>query len=44
MGCAELASDAMLDNTVAQAMHAALDFEETERVVYFRRLLTPMPP
>lgn len=44
MGCAELASDAMLDNTVSHAMHAALNFEETERVVYFRRLLTPMLP
>ncbi|WJM24696.1 GNAT family N-acetyltransferase [Novosphingobium resinovorum] len=43
MGCAELASDAMLDNTVSHAMHAALKFEETERVVYFRKVLTPMP-
>lgn len=38
-GCMELASDALLDNVVSHAMHAALDFEETERVVYFRKVL-----
>jgi aminoglycoside 6'-N-acetyltransferase I len=42
-GCRELASDAMLDNTAAQAVHANLDFEETERVVYFRKLLDDAP-
>lgn len=36
-GCRELASDAKIDNTVSQAMHKALGFEETERVVYFRK-------
>jgi aminoglycoside 6'-N-acetyltransferase I len=35
----ELASDADVDNTVSHAMHAALGFEETQRVVYFRRTL-----
>lgn len=38
-GLSELASDAELHNTVSHAMHAALGFEETQRVVYFRRAL-----
>lgn len=38
-GCRELASDALLDNTGSHAMHAALGFSETERVIYFRRVL-----
>ena len=38
-GCTELASDALLDNRAAHAAHRALGFEETERVVYFRRAL-----
>ncbi len=38
-GCKELASDALLENTGSHAMHAALGFAETERVVYFRRVL-----
>jgi aminoglycoside 6'-N-acetyltransferase I len=38
-GCRELASDSPLDNTAAHAAHRALGFEETERVVYFRRKL-----
>ena len=40
-GCSELASDALLDNTVSHAAHAACGFEETERVVYFRKPLGP---
>jgi aminoglycoside 6'-N-acetyltransferase I len=39
LGLTELASDAELDNTISHTMHAALGFEETERVVYFRRSL-----
>lgn len=39
LGCTELASDAALDNHPSHHMHAALGFSETERVVYFRRLL-----
>ena len=35
-GCLELASDALLGNTTAHAVHCALGFEETERVVYYR--------
>ena len=38
-GCSELASDALLDNGTAHLAHRALGFEETERVVYFRRAL-----
>lgn len=38
-GCSEFASDAELDNADSHAMHRALGFEETERVVYFRREL-----
>ncbi len=38
-GCSELASDADLDNLASQAFHMALGFEETERVIYFRKLL-----
>lgn len=34
---AELASDALLENTASHAMHRALGFEEAERVVCFRR-------
>ena len=38
-GVKELASDALLDNARSHAMHRALGFSETERVVYFRKLL-----
>jgi aminoglycoside 6'-N-acetyltransferase I len=40
-GCLEFASDAGLLNTGSQQMHEALGFEETERVVYYRKLLQP---
>jgi aminoglycoside 6'-N-acetyltransferase I len=39
MGYRELASDARLENEVAHAVHRALGFEETERVVFFRKRL-----
>ena len=38
-GCTEFASDALLDNRLSHAVHSALGFTETERVVYFRRPL-----
>ena len=38
-GCTELASDALIDNTVSHSMHRGLGFEETERVVYFKKSL-----
>ena len=38
-GLTELASDALLENLDSHAMHEALGFSETERVVYFRKAL-----
>lgn len=38
-GCSELASDAAIDNTASHKLHEALGFAETQRVVFFRRLL-----
>ena len=39
VGCSEFASDALIENTRSHAMHAAIGFEETERVVFFRKAL-----
>ena len=36
-GCRAFASDAPLENSGSHAMHLALGFEETERVVFFRK-------
>lgn len=38
-GCCEYASNALLDNADSHAFHAAIGFQETERVVFFRRAL-----
>lgn len=38
-GCTEYASNALLDNHDSHAFHAAIGFEETERVVFFRKEL-----
>ena len=38
-GCRELASDAGLENSISHVVHLALGFEETERVVFFRKRL-----
>lgn len=38
-GFTELASDAMIDNGVSHAAHAALGFEEAGRIVCFRKTL-----
>ena len=35
LGCTELASDVVIDNADGLALHNALGFRETERVVYF---------
>jgi aminoglycoside 6'-N-acetyltransferase I len=40
VGCRELASDALLENQASHAVHRALGFQETERVVFFRRVLS----
>jgi len=39
MGCKEFASDAQIENTSSHAMHVALGFAETERVVFFKKVL-----
>jgi len=39
IGCTEFASDAPLENSVSHIVHRALGFEETERVVFFRKTL-----
>ncbi len=38
-GCKEMASDADLENTVSHAAHKALGFDESERLVHFRKWL-----
>jgi aminoglycoside 6'-N-acetyltransferase I len=40
LGCTEFASDAAVDNAGSHAMHKALGFTETQRVVYFRKVLS----
>ncbi len=39
--CSELASDTLLENDDAQAVHGRIGFSETERVVYFVKQLEP---
>ena len=39
-GCSELASDTGIANIPSQKLHNALGFIETQRVVYFRKLLS----
>ena len=43
-GFRELGSDMQIDNRASQAAHLAWGFSETERVVYFRKLLKPLGP
>lgn len=38
-GCSEIASDVYLDNQASHDLHKALGFEETTRVVYYRKKL-----
>ena len=40
-GFRELGSDTQIDNHTSQAAHLAWGFSETERVVYFRKVLKP---
>jgi putative acetyltransferase len=42
-GCREMASDTGLGNTVSQAAHQVIGFEETERLVHFHKALTGAP-
>ena len=39
VGCREFASDASIENQLSHTVHRALGFQETERVVFFRRPL-----
>ncbi|MHC2480874.1 aminoglycoside 6'-N-acetyltransferase I [Rhizobium leguminosarum] len=39
LGCVEFGSDARLENSASHALHTALGFEETQRVVFFRKPL-----
>nr|WP_311270339.1 GNAT family N-acetyltransferase [Sphingobium sp. WCS2017Hpa-17] len=38
-GCTEMASDADIANLSSHAFHQAAGFAETERVVYFRKMI-----
>lgn len=38
-GYTEMASDALLDNTISEQVHKALGFEEVERAIRFRKRL-----
>ena len=38
-GCTEMGSDTWLDNTLSHQAHAALGYEEVERLVHFRKAL-----
>lgn len=38
-GCTELASDTWLDNEISIQAHFALGYEETERLIHFRKKL-----
>jgi aminoglycoside 6'-N-acetyltransferase I len=40
IGCSEFASDTDLMNGASQQWHLALGFQETERIVYYRRKIT----
>ena len=40
-GCAEFASDALLDNHTSAVAHRALGFEETVQIRCFRKVLDP---
>jgi aminoglycoside 6'-N-acetyltransferase I len=40
-GCIEMASDALLENSISQSAHRALGYEEAGQLVCFRKLLRP---
>lgn len=39
LGCREMASDCLLDNEVSLQAHLALGYEETDRLIHFRKAL-----
>ncbi|HRW55151.1 MAG TPA: GNAT family N-acetyltransferase [Phycisphaerae bacterium] len=40
VGCREIASDTWIDNTTSDAAHRALGFEETDRLIHYRKPLS----
>lgn len=40
LGCTEFASDAAIENAASLTLHCALGFAETERVVFFRKVVS----
>jgi aminoglycoside 6'-N-acetyltransferase I len=40
-GCAEFASDALIENDVSAAAHKALGFQETVQIRCFRKVVDP---
>ncbi len=42
-GCTEMGSDTEIDNAASQAAHAALGYEEVDRIVCFRKRLVDVP-
>ncbi len=43
-GCQEMSSDCLIDNDSGHGAHLALGYEETERLIHFRKLLRLRPP
>ena len=43
-GCTEMGSDAEVSNTLSHWVHAALGYQEIERIVAFAKRLTPQDP
>jgi aminoglycoside 6'-N-acetyltransferase I len=41
VGCREMASDVLLENEISHAVHRALGFAETQRLVFYRRAVEP---
>ena len=41
IGFREIASDALVDNEASHTVHKSLGFSETQRVVYFKKVLNP---
>jgi aminoglycoside 6'-N-acetyltransferase I len=42
-GCSEFASDTEIQNSISAAAHAALGFTEVERIICFKKTLSPPP-
>jgi aminoglycoside 6'-N-acetyltransferase I len=42
-GCTELASDTNIENGISESAHAAMGFTEVERIICFKKELSPAP-